>query len=257
MARPRTVLRAATTDDVVLLLELWSGLLRPGDTQEQAADLELVVKNAAASPEQRLLVAEVDGEPAGAVLLQVRQVSALDRRQVVEAVSPHVLPAHRGQGVGLMLVEAAVTFAEDLAIAFVGTATLASSREANRFMARLGLRPQAVLRVASTHPQPARGGATLPGQPPKRSFGTRAHVIRQVHSRLPRSSVTTISQVADVRPRWAGVAVPVTTPDVAERWCVALMSTPTASRSGWAWMAEPIEPRDSARAMDAPPWRSP
>jgi len=185
VARPRTVLRAATTDDVVLLLELWSGLLRPGDTQEQAADLELVVKNAAASPEQRLLVAEVDGEPAGAVLLQVRQVSALDRRQVVEAVSPHVLPAHRGQGVGLMLVEAAVTFAEDLAIAFVGTATLASSREANRFMARLGLRPQAVLRVASTHPLRAKVEALRPAGPRERQ---RSRLAAARRSRVSRRS---------------------------------------------------------------------
>ena len=35
---------------------------------------------------------------------------------------------------------------------------------------------------------------------------------------------------------------PVTTPDVAERVCVALMSTPTASRPGPAWRFAAIEP---------------
>ena len=35
------------------------------------------------------------------------------------------------------------------------------------------------------------------------------------------------------------------------------MSTPTASRSGWAWSAEPTEPRVSASTTEAPPWSSP
>ena len=48
-----------------------------------------------------------------------------------------------------------------------------------------------------------------------------------------------------MRPARGGsaVATPVTVPAVAARWWVALMSTPTESRSGWACMAEPTEPR--------------
>jgi hypothetical protein len=48
------------------------------------------------------------------------------------------------------LVEAAVTWAEELGIGHVATAAASGSREANRFMARLALGPQAVLRMAPT-----------------------------------------------------------------------------------------------------------
>src|SRR6478752_566307 len=51
--------------------------------------------------------------------------------------------------------------------------------------------------------------------------------MREVQTRLPRSSVITTSYVAVVRPRWMAVAVPVTVPEVAARWWVALISMPT------------------------------
>ena len=57
-----------------------------------------------------------------------------------------VVTDHRRRGVGKALVEAAVTWAEELGIGHVATAAASGSREANRFMARLALGPQAVLR---------------------------------------------------------------------------------------------------------------
>ena len=53
------------------------------------------------------------------------------------------------------------------------------------------------------------------------------------------------------------MAVPVTVPEVAERWWVALISMPTDSLSGCACTAEPTEPRVSASTTDAPPCRRP
>ncbi len=47
--------------DALFLAELWSENLRRCDREEQVADLEQVIKEATASPEQRLLVAEHDG----------------------------------------------------------------------------------------------------------------------------------------------------------------------------------------------------
>ena len=58
-------------------------------------------------------------------------------------------------------------------------------------------------------------------------------------------------------PRLSGVATPVTTPERAARWCVALISRPTAIRCGPACSADPIEPRLSASTTEAPPWSSP
>jgi GNAT superfamily N-acetyltransferase len=61
-----------------------------------------------------------------------------------------VVPDHRRRGIGKALVEAAVTWAEELGVGHVATAAASGSREANRFMARLALGPQAVLRMAPT-----------------------------------------------------------------------------------------------------------
>ena len=48
--------------------------------QDQVADLELIIKAAAESAEQRLVVAEYDGEPAGAVLLRGRHAEPAQPR---------------------------------------------------------------------------------------------------------------------------------------------------------------------------------
>lgn len=150
MTRPAITLRAARVEDSLFLAELWSDALRRGDRQEQVADLELVIKDSLGSAEQRLVVAEVDGAPAGAVLLRVTTLTPLNLEPVVQAVSPHVLPEFRRIGLGRTLVEAAAAYAEELGVAHVATGAAAGSRDANRFMARLGLGPHAVLRVAPT-----------------------------------------------------------------------------------------------------------
>src|SRR6478735_3596382 len=46
-------------------------------------------------------------------------------------------------------------------------------------------------------------------------------------------------------------------PERAARWCVALMSSPTATRPGPAWICAPMEPSVSASTTLAPPWSSP
>ena len=56
--------------------------------------------------------------------------------------------------------------------------------------------------------------------------------------------------------QWAD-AVAEEQPAVTDRWCVALMSTPTAILSGWACMCEPNEARVSASTQEAPPCQSP
>ena len=150
MSRQPVSMRQATIGDVHFLVELWSQVLRKVDRQEQVQDLELIVKEAAESPEQRLLVALYDGEPAGAVMLRVTPMTPLNLEPTVMALAPHVTPSYRGKGIGSALMEAAVLWAEDLGIAHITTAAASSSRSGNRFMARLSLGPQAVLRASST-----------------------------------------------------------------------------------------------------------
>ncbi len=156
-------MRCAELTDAPLLSELWGEALRRVDHQDQVADLELLIKAASASPEQRLVVAEYDGELAGAVFLRLTTLTAVNLEPVVEAVSPHVFPQFRRHGIGSSLIECAVSFAEELGAAHVMTAAASGSRDANRFMARLGLGPFAVTRVALAPAVRAKVNAQRPG----------------------------------------------------------------------------------------------
>lgn len=175
MRRHQVCLRPACVEDALFLVELWADALRRCDVQEQVAHVEVLVKESTANPEQRLLVAEVDGVPAGAVLLRVSTVTPLNPEPVVQAFSPHVTPTHRRQGVGRALLEAAVAYAEELGVPLVATAAASASRDANRFMARLGLSPQATLRLAGTHAVRAKIEAQRP--PQERDERSRAQVL--------------------------------------------------------------------------------
>jgi GNAT superfamily N-acetyltransferase len=142
-------MRCADLTDAPLLAELWGVALRRVDHQDQIADIELLIKAATASPEQKLVVAEYDGQLAGAVFLRLTTLTAINLEPVLEAVSPHVFPQFRRHGIGSSLIECAVGFAEEVGAAHVMTAASSGSRDANRFMARLALGPFAVTRVAA------------------------------------------------------------------------------------------------------------
>ena len=151
MNRSLVSLRSVTLEDAPHLAEVWTDVIRRVGPEDQAADMEAVVVEVLASDNQRIVVAEYDGKFAGAVHLEHTTMSALNREPVVRALSPHVLAPFRRHGVGTALMEAAVSWAEDLGIQHVATAAVAGSRDANRFMARIALGPYAVLRVATTH----------------------------------------------------------------------------------------------------------
>jgi len=150
MTRMGVVPRLAVREDASLLAELWGDVLRRVDRSEQAADLELVIKQAAASPEQRIVVVEYDGQLAGAVFLRLTTMSPINLEPVVQAIHPRVFDHFRRHGVGHALMEAAATFAEENGVMHVTTAVPSTSRDANRFMARLGLAPVATYRAAPT-----------------------------------------------------------------------------------------------------------
>jgi GNAT superfamily N-acetyltransferase len=170
-------MRQATAGDVAFLVELWSPMLRRADRQDQVHDLEVIVKEAAESAERRLLIAEYDGEPAGAVFLRVMTMTPLNLEPTIQALAPSVTPSFRGKGIGTALMEAAVLWAEDLGVGHISTAAPSSSRSGNRFMARLSLGPQAVLRASATPLVRAKLAASQPAgaRVPDR-LGTRRHL---------------------------------------------------------------------------------
>jgi GNAT superfamily N-acetyltransferase len=151
MNRSQVSLRSVTLDDATPLAEVWTDVIRRVGPEDQAADMEAVIAGVLASDSERIVVAEYDGKFAGAVHLERTTMSAINTEPVVRALSPHVLAPYRRHGIGTALMEAAVTWAEELGITHVATAAVAGSRDANRFMARIALGPYAVLRVATTH----------------------------------------------------------------------------------------------------------
>ena len=149
MSRSLLCLRDATLADVERLVELWAPFLRRG-ADAQLHDLATAIEQLGDRPGERLVVAEFDGEFAGAAFLKAGTYSPVNPEPVLQVHNAAVVPAFRRRGIGKALVESAVTWAEELGIGHVATATASGSREANRFMARLALGPQAVLRMAPT-----------------------------------------------------------------------------------------------------------
>lgn len=148
MSRMQVELRQAQLDDAIFLAELWTDSLRRADTQEQVADLETIIKAASESPELSVLVAEYDGQPAGAVYMRLTTLSPLNLEPTLQLFALTVSQSFRRKGVGHALLDAAVTFAEQAGVPLVATAAASSSRDGNRFLARLGFGAQAVWRVA-------------------------------------------------------------------------------------------------------------
>lgn len=150
MMRSQVSLRSAVPDDAAELVDVWSEVLRRGEREDQVADVLSVIERIDDLVDERIVVAEYDGQLAGAVHLRATTLSPLNLEPVVQAISPHVLPQFRRHGIGRALMEAAVAFADELGIGHLASAAASGSRDANRFMARLALGPQATFRVAPT-----------------------------------------------------------------------------------------------------------
>ena len=139
MPRQAPQIREAEPRDAAQLLELWEAVTRfaarPADTR---VDAERALANLAADPDQRLLVAEVEGQVVGAMLLTRAQISPLVLETVLHTSFLNVLPQFRRHGYGHALLEAALAWAEEKDIKDV-TAITDGDRDTNRFFARLGL----------------------------------------------------------------------------------------------------------------------
>ena len=162
MMRSLVSLRDAVPGDAESLAELWGPTLRRCDHADQVADVLAVLERVQDSDDERLVVAEYDGQFAGAVHLCATTVTPINLEPVVQTISPHVLPQFRRRGVGRALMDSAVAFAEERGIDLLAAAASSGSRDANRFMARLALGPFANFRLAPTHAVKARLTAQRP-----------------------------------------------------------------------------------------------
>jgi GNAT superfamily N-acetyltransferase len=198
--------RDATPADVPALLAIWSESHRRPEERGQGergqgercererggpphpSPLESAnaVARVAVDPDQRLLVAEYDGRVVAAAHLSRGPRSPLHTEPAVFVTHLHVLEGYRRHGVGRALVEATVSWAEEKSTAHVLVAASVHDRDANRFLARLGLCQVAVWRGASVNALRAK----LPVEPPAAARGG---------SRSPRSVGQVLAQRRSMR----------------------------------------------------------
>ena len=161
-----TVCDAAPEDSTALVAVWATAADRAGNVPDAAAhaaqEAAAAIARIAADPDQRLLVARVDDQVAGAVHLMRAPVSPVHSDTAVYVMHLQVIEALRRHGVGRALMEATVSWAEEKDTEHVIAAASVASRDANRFMARLGLGQVAVVRGATV---PALR-AKLPVEPP-------------------------------------------------------------------------------------------
>lgn len=165
MSRKPVQVRDALPEDAAALIEVW-GDFRRSTSDRTAGPAEVEAANAvariAADPDQRLLVGTIDDKVVGAAHLLRAGVSPIHAETAVHITHLHVLGGHRRNGLGKALIEEAVSWAEEKDTTHLLAAASVHSRDANRFMARLGLAQIAIVRGATVHALRAK----LPVDPP-------------------------------------------------------------------------------------------
>ena len=152
MSRSALEIRDARPEDVSDLLRLWAPERRA--TEEAAPrpvdDATRALVQIAADPDERMLVGLAEGQVVAAVHLRRAPLSPLQTETAVHTSYLQVHPEHRRRGYARALLDAAVAWAEEKDVTHITAITNSSSRDTNRFLARLGRATGATLRIAST-----------------------------------------------------------------------------------------------------------
>jgi GNAT superfamily N-acetyltransferase len=154
---PLIEVRDARPDDADALVMLWREMaagtgpqsrLLAAPTAESARSSIARQRN---DPFGRLLLGEIDGETGGMAYLRQTPISPLHDEVTVTVEYLHVSDHARRHGLGKALIAEAAGWAEHENCPHLAVVAPAVAREANRFLARLGLGQAGVLRFASTH----------------------------------------------------------------------------------------------------------
>lgn len=196
MSRSPIPVRTAEPEDAADLIEVWSKTtyeLRGDFAECQVADGFLItpevmeaagaIARIAADPSERLLVAEVDGAIAGVMHLRRGPVSPIQQLEAVHISHLNVIPTCRRRGVASALLAAATAWAEEKDSTHLLATSPGSSRDAHRFLARLGFGQVAVVRAAPVASLRARfAGGTSPARDTGRLIARR-RTLRRRHGR--------------------------------------------------------------------------
>ena len=150
--RRHVVVRDAVPEDVEALVQLWREA-GPGGV-DAASRLEdeapRALAHVLASADERLVVSEEDGEVVAALHLRRAPISPLHLEQVVHTSYLLVMPDHRRHGHARLLLETALSWAEEKGLDHLTAISASNSRDTNRFLARLGLGTVAQVRITGT-----------------------------------------------------------------------------------------------------------
>jgi GNAT superfamily N-acetyltransferase len=154
---PAIEVRDARPDDADTLVALWRDMAVGTGHQSRllaaptAASARASLTKHLADPSCRLIVGEIDGVVEGMAYLRLRPISPLHDEVTVAMEYLHVSDPARRHGLGKALIAEATAWAERENSPHLAVLAPASAREANRFLARLGLGQAGVMRFASTH----------------------------------------------------------------------------------------------------------
>jgi GNAT superfamily N-acetyltransferase len=152
MNRAQLFVRDARPEDASDLQRIWLDFAVEvkGHRQQTSIDsIERSVIRLETEPSERLIVAVADHEAVGVAHLRRAPVSPIHDDDAVHVSYLHVLSGHRRRGAGKLLLEAAADWADAKDSGHVVASVAANAREANRFLARLGLAQVAVVRAVS------------------------------------------------------------------------------------------------------------
>ena len=140
----QVILRDARRDEVAAIVAMLADDMLGGAREVTREPLPQSYYTAfdalARDPNNRLLIAERDGETVGT--LQITFIHGLSRqgarRALIEAV--RVAAPYRGKGIGEEIIRAAVEIAREAGCAMVQLTTDKSRKDAHRFYERLGFK---------------------------------------------------------------------------------------------------------------------
>lgn len=162
MARGAIVVRDAQPEDAQSLLDIWMDFTSEAASKPvcELREVESSVLRLETEPSERLLVAVADGLVVGVAHLRRAAISPIHGEDAVHVGYLHVHSGHRRRGIGKALLEAAADWADEKDTKHVVAIAGVNARDANRFLARLGMGQVAVVRattVASLRNKLARG----------------------------------------------------------------------------------------------------
>lgn len=205
MSRSQVLTRVATVDDVPVLLELWDELRQVGGRGERANNPVSAVEvrdrlvQVIGNPSYRIVIACLEDQPAGMVVLQATRPDPFTDARVVNVAHLVVAKNTQHKGVGRALLTAAADFASERRLEQVSVSVYPSLRDASRFFARLGFAPAATRRVAPLSVLRRRLGADPATPAMGDAIRRRSRLVRPVPVQRARRKVTDTGELPKER----------------------------------------------------------